>query len=62
MLLLINILFHFVERSGQGNVKCNTIEATFSQLALTTGFGGNNGYGALGCPSGYMGVGNICMR
>jgi hypothetical protein len=42
-------------RSGQGNVKCNTIEADYNRndaATMGTAFGGNAGAGVLGCPVG----------
>jgi hypothetical protein len=56
------IRYVFIFRIGEGNIRCSTIEGIYSQTALTTGYGGNAGYGALGCPTGYMGVGNVCIK
>jgi hypothetical protein len=39
-------------RNGQGNVKCTTYDGSFSSAAANIGYGGNAGYGALGCPPG----------
>jgi hypothetical protein len=42
----------YFQSNGEGNVKCNTIEATHD-TTNTVGFGGNSGLGVNGCPTGY---------
>ncbi len=48
-------------RNGQNNIKCKMIAGQYNTAASGTGYGGENGIGAIGCRMGFTAVGKTCI-
>ena len=56
------LFFTLTIRNGHGAINCNTFSAKFFPTSATAySYGGTNGKGSYGCPSGFVGVGYLCF-
>jgi hypothetical protein len=59
---LKEIAFSF-NRNGHGSINCNTFFAGFNpDRDNAIKYGGTDGKGSSGCPSGFVGVGYLCFK